>query len=254
MRHAASQSILLLAIQLTKTKRLHDATNRIVWEKKLTVNAKWPNDHSEIEVCTVVFLSCSWWKRARAISFKMKRSIITILLGILFVISVLSKPADADGESSREEEESNVVETDSGRVRGRKNYTLFGSKAFYAFKGIPYARAPVKELRFKVNYYIQHPYCGAIVITFASNCSHHGNRCPGRIFTMPLSSVTNAFNGVQISRIQFAATKIAFFWMYTLLLRHCRQRKTQLCRQLCSRLRKWIWTRFFAGTKCYFGT
>lgn len=82
----------------------------------------------------------------------MKRSIISTLFAILFAISVFSKPADAESESSEDSsEESSVVETESGRVRGRKNYTLFESKGFYAFKGIPYGRAAVDELRFKVN-------------------------------------------------------------------------------------------------------
>lgn len=87
---------------------------------------------------------------ARVSSVKMKRSIIVALFAVLFLISVLSKCADAESESS-EEDESSVVETESGRVRGRKNYTLFEKKAFYAFKGIPYAQAPIDELRFKVN-------------------------------------------------------------------------------------------------------
>lgn len=80
----------------------------------------------------------------------MKRLIISTLFIILFVLSILTESADADSESS-EEDESSIVETESGRVRGRKNYTLYESKPYYEFKGIPYARAPVDELRFKVN-------------------------------------------------------------------------------------------------------
>lgn len=82
---------------------------------------------------------------------EMKRLIISTLCTILFMIVILSARANGDGESSEEaENESSIVETESGRVRGKKNYTLIDSKAFYAFKGIPYARAPVDELRFKV--------------------------------------------------------------------------------------------------------
>lgn len=81
----------------------------------------------------------------------MKRLIISTLFIILFVLSILPKPADADSDSS-EEDESSIVETESGRVRGRKNYTLYESRQYYEFKGIPYARAPVDELRFKVTH------------------------------------------------------------------------------------------------------
>lgn len=160
-------------IQLNKTKRLRDATNRIVRDrekKKLSANAQQHNDHFQIEaddVCTVVFCTCLRWKCARINSVKMKCSIKTILFAILFVISVLSKPIDAEkessSESSSEEDESSVVETESGRVRGRKNYTLYESKAFYAFKGIPYARAPVEELRFKVNWHAPSTNCGPLL-------------------------------------------------------------------------------------------
>lgn len=96
----------------------------------------------------------------------MKRAIISILFAILFVISVLSRPADAESDST-EEDESSVVETESGRVRGRKNYTLFESKGFYAFKGIPYGRAPVEELRFKVNLWTTPANCWPLLtLTF----------------------------------------------------------------------------------------
>lgn len=45
-----------------------------------------------------------------------------------------------------------VIEIDNGFIRGKKEVTLFEKKAYYAFKGIPYGRAPIGELRFKVCY------------------------------------------------------------------------------------------------------
>lgn len=44
-----------------------------------------------------------------------------------------------------------IIETESGLVRGLKNLTFFEEKAYYAFKGIPYAKPPLNGLRFKVS-------------------------------------------------------------------------------------------------------
>lgn len=44
-----------------------------------------------------------------------------------------------------------IIETESGLVRGKKSLTFFETKAYYAFMGIPYAKPPLNELRFKVN-------------------------------------------------------------------------------------------------------
>lgn len=43
-----------------------------------------------------------------------------------------------------------IVHTQSGTVRGRENVTLFDGRVYYSFRGIPYARPPINELRFKV--------------------------------------------------------------------------------------------------------
>lgn len=47
-------------------------------------------------------------------------------------------------------DDSPVVYTEYGGLRGRKQFTLFENKAYFAFKGIPYAKPPLAELRFKV--------------------------------------------------------------------------------------------------------
>lgn len=47
-----------------------------------------------------------------------------------------------------------IVETDNGPIRGVRNFTLLNGMPFYSFRGIPYAKSPTGELRFKVNNYI----------------------------------------------------------------------------------------------------
>lgn len=44
-----------------------------------------------------------------------------------------------------------VVETKFGAVRGILEQTLIAKKYFYSFKGIPYAKSPTGQLRFKVS-------------------------------------------------------------------------------------------------------
>lgn len=44
------------------------------------------------------------------------------------------------------------VKTDNGDVEGTVAKSLFAKRNFYSFKGIPYAKPPVGELRFKVNF------------------------------------------------------------------------------------------------------
>lgn len=43
-----------------------------------------------------------------------------------------------------------TVETENGTVRGILSETLYHQKQYYSFKGIPFAKPPVGELRFKV--------------------------------------------------------------------------------------------------------
>ena len=43
-----------------------------------------------------------------------------------------------------------IVETDNGPIRGERNITLINGVVFYSFRGIPYAKPPIGDLRFKV--------------------------------------------------------------------------------------------------------
>lgn len=45
-----------------------------------------------------------------------------------------------------------VIETINGEVRGIRYTTLLNGIAFYSFKGIPYAKSPIGDLRFKVKF------------------------------------------------------------------------------------------------------
>lgn len=43
-----------------------------------------------------------------------------------------------------------VVDTELGQVRGYQEFTRFENKTYYSFRGIPYAKPPLGELRFRV--------------------------------------------------------------------------------------------------------
>lgn len=44
-----------------------------------------------------------------------------------------------------------LVKTVNGSVRGLKCTTIYEQKSYHAFRGIPYAKPPINELRFKVS-------------------------------------------------------------------------------------------------------
>lgn len=46
-----------------------------------------------------------------------------------------------------------VVTTESGRIAGKVSTTLLENRPFLSFKGIPYGKPPIGDLRFKVNSY-----------------------------------------------------------------------------------------------------
>lgn len=44
-----------------------------------------------------------------------------------------------------------TIKINSGQIRGKENRTLLENKLFYSFRGIPFAKPPINDLRFKVN-------------------------------------------------------------------------------------------------------
>lgn len=50
-------------------------------------------------------------------------------------------------------ENDRVVETKNGQVRGRRETSLRNKVDFFAFRGIPYAKPPLGDLRFKVSFF-----------------------------------------------------------------------------------------------------
>lgn len=43
-----------------------------------------------------------------------------------------------------------TIEIDDGRIRGKLNETIIDKNQFYSFRGIPFAKPPINELRFRV--------------------------------------------------------------------------------------------------------
>lgn len=74
----------------------------------------------------------------------------TVYLFLLFnVVSVLSKPQEhLDAAATKV-----IVQTTVGLVQGEQGgITKNTQKAWYRFRGIPFAEPPVGNLRFQVNY------------------------------------------------------------------------------------------------------
>lgn len=73
----------------------------------------------------------------------MMRIDIVIFLVVLTVLTVLATVKCFEMEFS-------TIQTENGAIRGKLDHTLFNQKPFFAYKGIPYAKPPIDNLRFKV--------------------------------------------------------------------------------------------------------
>lgn len=71
----------------------------------------------------------------------MKLKVVIFVISVCIVKSELSESA-----------EHKVVETSNGKVRGIRRTTLIKKVDFYSFIGIPYAKIPTGELRFRVSF------------------------------------------------------------------------------------------------------
>lgn len=76
-----------------------------------------------------------------------------ILLMAILAISVAVLILTVTNWNYEEElPEFRTVSTFNGQLRGRLHHTFFDDKPYYAFRGIPYAKPPIWELRFKVSF------------------------------------------------------------------------------------------------------
>ena len=76
----------------------------------------------------------------------MKRKVISIILIHLLFYCCVDYCYGGDDDVIHK-----IVQTNNGLVRGKQLLTLFDNVPYYAFKGIPYAKPPIGDLRFKVN-------------------------------------------------------------------------------------------------------
>lgn len=75
--------------------------------------------------------------------------LLVTILGICVAVLVVTV---ADFNDDKGLPEFETVSTFNGQLRGRLHRTFFDDKPYYAFRGIPYATPPVRELRFKVSF------------------------------------------------------------------------------------------------------
>lgn len=61
-----------------------------------------------------------------------------------------------NGAPKSQFDESPTVKTKSGELLGKISTTLLDKRKFYSFQGIPYAKAPIGQLRFRVSITHQH--------------------------------------------------------------------------------------------------
>lgn len=74
---------------------------------------------------------------------------LNLFIVILFVFCLCSQ-AVTQGSSSDNDQTCTVI-TNGGQIRGKLNRTLFDETPHYSFRGIPFGKPPVGDLRFKVN-------------------------------------------------------------------------------------------------------
>lgn len=104
------------------------------------------NNSSKAEGCFSLFKTTKLIKMIWSVSKKLLIILISLVVALAVSISIyvsVSAPKDFDSYK--------VIETNDGPVRGQLKRTVFNGNPYYAFQGIPYAKPPVGELRFKVS-------------------------------------------------------------------------------------------------------
>lgn len=76
---------------------------------------------------------------------------IALLICILIATVIILTIPPAGKTISEAETDTETVKTIYGTLRGQKIYTLYGERPYYSFRGIPYAKPPIGELRFKAS-------------------------------------------------------------------------------------------------------
>lgn len=81
--------------------------------------------------------------------FALKFYLVLICLNLLLCRAVAAEPSSDRSKAMRTWR---TVQTKSGAIRGAQQTTLLKGVDYYAFKGIPYAKAPIGDLRFRVSF------------------------------------------------------------------------------------------------------
>lgn len=116
--------------------------------------------------------------------------VLALAASIAAIVLTLSEWPDENMHAKVDE---SLVTTFYGRIQGRNLRTIYNQKPYYAFQGIPYARPPLGELRFKViaSYRIRLFY--GETNEESLNFSHHNEQTIGMESAMPINSEVNVF-------------------------------------------------------------
>lgn len=73
------------------------------------------------------------------------------IVHLILLLTTLNSITQMHANDEPDNVEYKTVQTTGGVIRGLTAKTLFEQKHYFAFKGIPFAKPPVGELRFKVS-------------------------------------------------------------------------------------------------------
>lgn len=115
-----------------------------------------------------------------------------------------------------------TVKTNTGAVRGIRDRTLLNKIDYYSFKGIPYAKAPIGDLRFKVcsmeirwikwNFVI---YCLNYAVLFRKRLPNQSILGHLKLSMHSNMAILAFVRIISLSLTIFHRAKTAFFWMFS---------------------------------------